>query len=70
MIVDKTKEVFIMNSQRAKDIIASSDMITVTYNGTPVYLENVNDKNSTAKIHYISYPENRQEVPLDNLVEH
>ncbi|GAA0725077.1 hypothetical protein GCM10008905_19830 [Clostridium malenominatum] len=59
-----------MNNQRAKNIIASSDMITVTYNGTPVYLEAVNDNNNTAKIHYLDHPENKQEVPLDNLVEH
>ncbi|MGI6683920.1 MAG: H-type small acid-soluble spore protein [Bacillota bacterium] len=58
-----------MDVKRAKDIIAAPNMINVTYNGTPVYLENVNENRGTAFVHPLNQPESRQEVPVTNLME-
>lgn len=57
-----------MNNQRAKDIISSPEMINVTYNGKQVYIEKVND-NNTACVHFISKPDQTQEVSVNNLIE-
>lgn len=59
-----------MNRQRAKEIVSSPVMINVTHNGNQVYIENVSENKNTAQIHYLNQPENRQEVSLDNLIEH
>lgn len=59
-----------MNNQRAKDIVSCPVMINVTYNGMPIYIETVNGNNNTAKIHFLDQPDNKQEVSLNNLVEH
>ena len=56
-----------MNKQRAKDIASSPVMVDVTYNGTPVYIEAINQ--NTAKIHLINHPNNKQEVSLNDLIE-
>jgi len=45
-------------------------MANVTYNGTSIYIENVNAGKNTANIHPLNKPENRQEVSLTNLIEH
>lgn len=58
-----------MDPKRAKDIISSPNMINVTYHGTPVYLENVNESSGTASVHPLNQPEKKQVVPLANLVE-
>ncbi|MEL7648933.1 MAG: H-type small acid-soluble spore protein [Sedimentibacter sp.] len=57
-----------MNNQRARDIVSSPEMINVTYNGVPVYIEKIND-NNTACVHFISQPDKRQEVSVNNLIE-
>jgi len=59
-----------MNKERAKEIISSSAMFTVTYNGTPVYIESVNEGAGTANIHFRNQPKKSREVSLDSLVEH
>lgn len=38
-----------MDSKRAKEIMGSGDVVQVLYEGSPVWLENVND-NNTAEI--------------------
>jgi small acid-soluble spore protein H (minor) len=58
-----------LNNQRAQEIAVSPVMANVTYNGTPIYIQNVDDKNETARIYPLSHPENEQEVPLSSLVE-
>jgi small acid-soluble spore protein H (minor) len=58
-----------MNKQRAKEIEASPDMIPVTYEGTPIYIQHVDDHNDTARIFPIGQPEREQDVPLNSLVE-
>lgn len=58
-----------MNSQRAKEIAASPVMANVTYNGTPIYIQQVNEADETARIYPLDQPENEQEVSLDSLKE-
>ncbi|HYF81715.1 MAG TPA: H-type small acid-soluble spore protein [Clostridia bacterium] len=58
-----------MDQKRARDIASSPNMINVTYNGTPIYIESVNENSDTANIHTLNQPENKQEVPLTNLKE-
>ena len=58
-----------MNTQRAKEIIESPDMITVTYDGVPIYIQNVDDAKETARIYPVNETENEQEVPVSSLKE-
>lgn len=58
-----------MDKKRAKEIAASPVMANVKYNGTPIYIEAVNDSSGTATIHPLDKPNSIQEVPLNNLQE-
>ncbi|GAJ40228.1 small acid-soluble spore protein H [Parageobacillus sp. VR-IP] len=59
-----------MNVQRAKEIAASPVMAHVTYNGVPIYIEQVDEENGTATIHPLDQPENKQNVSVSSLKEH
>lgn len=59
-----------MDNTRAYEIIASPITITVTYNGTPIYIENINKNKGTANIHSFNHPEITKEVPLSSLLEY
>jgi len=59
-----------MNKQRAQEIATSSILANVTYNEVPIYIQNVNENNETARIYPLDEPENEQNVPLTNLIEH
>ena len=56
-----------MNTQRAQEIASSADMAKVTYNGAPIYIQNVDENNETARIYYLDEPQNEQEVPISSL---
>lgn len=58
-----------MDVQRAKEIAGDPDMLNVTYNDVPIYIENVNEHSGTAKVHTIHSPEYEYEVPVQNLKE-
>lgn len=58
-----------MNKTRAKEIINSADMINVTYNGIPVYIEDLNEGNGIAYIHPLNKPEEKEQVSITNLEE-
>jgi small acid-soluble spore protein H (minor) len=58
-----------MDKRRATEITSLPEMIDVTYNGKPVYIEDVNPNKDTASIHFLSQPETSQEVRLTQLVE-
>ncbi|MCL6604167.1 MAG: small acid-soluble spore protein H [Paenibacillus sp.] len=58
-----------MNIQRAKEIAQSPSMASVTYEGVPIYIQNVDEDNELARIYPLDQPENEQEVPLNSLVE-
>lgn len=59
-----------MNKERAREIFESSAMFNVTYNGTPVYIESVNENAETASIHFRNQPKKSREVSIDALQEH
>jgi small acid-soluble spore protein H (minor) len=59
-----------MNVQRAKEIAASPVMANVTYNGVPIYIEQVDEENGTATIYPLDEPENKQKVSVSSLKEH
>ncbi|OPJ59713.1 H-type small acid-soluble spore protein [Clostridium oryzae] len=59
-----------MNKEHAKEIACSPVMANVTYNGTPIYIEDVNDNKETAYIHSLNEPASKQEVSLNSLTEH
>jgi len=58
-----------MDKRRAKEIAASPDMINVTFNGEPIYIQSVNEKNETANIYPLDQQEKKQEVSLASLKE-
>ncbi|MHB1394016.1 MAG: small acid-soluble spore protein H [Clostridia bacterium] len=59
-----------MDQKRARDIASSPTMINVIHNGTPIYIESVNENNGTANIHPLNQPNNKQKVSLASLKEH
>jgi small acid-soluble spore protein H (minor) len=59
-----------MNTQRAKEIAASPVMANVTYNGVPIYIEQVDEQNETATIYPLDEPKNKQTVSVSSLKEH
>lgn len=58
-----------MDKNRAAEIASSLEMIDVTYNGNPIYIEKINPNKEAASIHYLNRPEFSQEVSLSQLVE-
>lgn len=58
-----------MNVGRAKEIMESADNITVTYEGSRVIIQNVDEKQKTARIYWRESPEQESTVPVLNLIE-
>ena len=58
-----------MDIQRAKEIASSPDMADVTLEGTPIYIQKVNEETLTALIYPLRQPEVPQEVPVGRLTE-
>ncbi|PFO07924.1 small acid-soluble spore protein H (minor) [Neobacillus bataviensis] len=58
-----------MNVGRAKEILESADMINVTYDGTPVIIQHVDENTKMARIYTRQDPENERDVPVLNLIE-
>ncbi|WP_160724220.1 H-type small acid-soluble spore protein [Bacillus sp. USDA818B3_A] len=58
-----------MNVGRAKEILESADMINVTYDGTPVIIQNIDETTRMARIYSRQDPENERDVPVLNLIE-
>jgi small acid-soluble spore protein H (minor) len=59
-----------MDTERALEIIASPNMINVTCDGVPIYIQHVNKNESTARVYPLDQPHNDKEVSLSNLTEH
>ncbi|AOZ92214.1 H-type small acid-soluble spore protein [Paenibacillus crassostreae] len=57
-----------MNKQRAIEISESAVMENVTYQGTPVFIQHVND-DDTARIYPLHKSEQEMIVPLGSLME-
>ncbi|WP_026568180.1 H-type small acid-soluble spore protein [Bacillus sp. UNC41MFS5] len=58
-----------MNVGRAKEIVESADMIHVTYEGTPVIIQHVDEASKVARIYSRNDPDNERDVPVLNLIE-
>lgn len=59
-----------MEISRAQEIAASPVMAHVTYNGTQVYIQNVDETSNMARIYALKDPQKEQEVPVTSLEEH
>jgi small acid-soluble spore protein H (minor) len=58
-----------MNTQRAQEIVESPEMVQVTYDGVPIYIQHVDDRSEMARIYPIDAPQQEQTVPIRSLVE-
>lgn len=58
-----------MDSKRAKEILSSSSMIDVAFNGSMVYIEKVNESNDTCTVHYMNRPDQKMDVLASSLTE-
>jgi small acid-soluble spore protein H (minor) len=59
-----------MDAQRAQEITNSSIMANVTYNGTRIYIEHVDQQKGITTIHPLDEPNNKQSVSVSSLIEH
>ena len=57
-----------MDLQRAREIMQSPKKINVLYQGSPVWLESLNDSSNAAEVTILDRKE-RVNVPLNQLVE-
>lgn len=60
--------VIIMDKKRAEVIVSSPNMVNVTYQGTPIYIEKVNQDN-TAIVHVLNEVRNSEKVDISSLIE-
>ncbi|AET57480.1 small acid-soluble spore protein [Paenibacillus terrae HPL-003] len=58
-----------MNVQRAQEIASSPIMANVLCDGSPIYIQHVNEQRETARIYAMNHPEEEREVPLYTLTE-
>ncbi|AXF56924.1 small acid-soluble spore protein H [Salicibibacter kimchii] len=59
-----------MDEQRAQEIAHSPDMKHVTYEGTPIYIQHVDENNGMARIFPLDQPEEEKSVSVNSLMEH
>ncbi|MDR0267028.1 H-type small acid-soluble spore protein [Paenibacillus sp.] len=58
-----------MNVQRAQEIASSPVMAHVLCDGTPVFIQHVNEQSETARIYALNNAEEEREVSLYSLSE-
>ncbi|WP_227937338.1 H-type small acid-soluble spore protein [Alkalihalobacillus deserti] len=58
-----------MDVNRVKQILSSSAEIDVLYNGTPVWIDKLNEDGATATVHLRGSLEERSEVEISELEE-
>ncbi|ANC75798.1 spore protein H [Fictibacillus phosphorivorans] len=58
-----------MNVSRAQQIIESEKEIVVLYNGTPVWLQSVDENNQTARAYTREQPDHELDIPVNELQE-
>lgn len=58
-----------MNVGRAKEIVESPEVFNVTYEGTPVIIQHVDETTKMARIYSRKEPEDERDVPVLNLIE-
>lgn len=62
-------EVNNMNTQRAQEIVESMKDIEVLFNGSPVWIQHVDQENGTARVYEENNPEKEMTVPVEQLNE-
>ncbi len=58
-----------MNVSRAKEIVESMEVINVSYEGTPVIIQHVDETTKMARIYFRKNPDEEKDVPVLNLIE-
>ncbi|MCM3719958.1 H-type small acid-soluble spore protein [Fictibacillus phosphorivorans] len=58
-----------MNISRAQQIIESEKEIEVLHNGTPVWLQSVDESKQTARAYTRQQPDNEMDIPVNELHE-
>ncbi|MDR7074662.1 H-type small acid-soluble spore protein [Fictibacillus barbaricus] len=58
-----------MNVSRAQQIIQSEKEIEVLHNGTPVWLQSVDESSQTARAYTQDQPDNEMNIPVNELHE-
>jgi small acid-soluble spore protein H (minor) len=58
-----------VDPKRASEIVASPNMVNVTYNGIPIYIESIMGDNATALVHPMDQPKKQQKVSIASLIE-
>ncbi|MDQ0298485.1 small acid-soluble spore protein H (minor) [Salibacterium salarium] len=58
-----------MDTKRAKDILASEHLINVTYQGDPIYIQDVDEQNNAAKVYELENPQQKHHVSVHELQE-
>lgn len=58
-----------MNVGRAQEILESAEMFNVSYDGTPVIIQHVDEVTRMARIYTRKDPDNERDVPVLNLIE-
>lgn len=58
-----------MDAKRAQEILSLNAMVDVTYNGTKVYIEHVDQSEGLATVHPMDNPEIKHSVSVDELYE-
>ncbi|MBU9719981.1 MULTISPECIES: H-type small acid-soluble spore protein [Bacillaceae] len=59
-----------MEKQRIMEILDSPDMIKVTYEGKPVFIQQVDQNTENARVFPMDEPENQFNVEVTKLQEH
>jgi len=63
------KEVIHLERRRAQEISESPVMANVSHNGTPVYIQHVDESKENARVFPLDDPEHESDVPLRELKE-
>ncbi|WNB91581.1 H-type small acid-soluble spore protein [Bacillus sp. NEB1478] len=58
-----------MNVSRAQQIIESEKEIEVLHNGTPVWLQSIDESRQTARAYTKDQPDNEMNIPVNELQE-
>jgi small acid-soluble spore protein H (minor) len=58
-----------MDVRRAQEILDTPQTVNVSYDGKPIWIEEVYETSDTAKIHYIDQPDKKEHVQIQKLRE-
>ncbi|BAU26002.1 small acid-soluble spore protein H (minor) [Aneurinibacillus soli] len=58
-----------MDSKRAQEIMQAHDKIRVHFEGMPIWIDNVDERSKTARVHTMENREDKKTVALSELEE-